>query len=68
MSDERLCEVLEVLYEVRATLGKERHRSELSAKWQSSLEGQNRKLEEDNSKLRYQILHLKRNLENHMAG
>ena len=67
MSGERLTEVLTVLYEVRSTLGMEKTRNEVNEKKQSSLERANSELAEENSKLKYQILHLKRNLESHLG-
>merc|ERR1712196_27559 len=67
VSSESLCDILAVLYDVRSTLGREKVKSQNSEAKQASLENQVSKLEEENSKLRYQILHLKRNLEAHMT-
>ncbi|WZN61571.1 hypothetical protein HKI87_04g31060 [Chloropicon roscoffensis] len=67
VSSENLCDILAVLYDVRSTLGREKVKSQNSEAKQASLENQVSKLEEENSKLRYQILHLKRNLEAHMT-
>ncbi|QDZ17891.1 hypothetical protein HOP50_01g03970 [Chloropicon primus] len=68
LSDEKLSEVLTVLYDVRSALGAEKVKSQNSARKQDALENQVKKLEEENSKLRYQVLHLKRNLESHLNG
>ena len=93
VSEDMICNLLAVLYEVRGTLGKEKNNQMLSEKKQKSLQKQvfevripkllplqvstssvNRntharcfsspftlQLREESSKLKYQILHLKRN-------
>mmetsp|Transcript_14 Transcript_14/g.39 ORF Transcript_14/g.39 Transcript_14/m.39 type:complete len:100 (-) Transcript_14:48-347(-) len=61
VSEDMICNLLAVLYEVRGTLGKEKNNQMLSEKKQKSLQKQVFELREENSKLKYQILHLKRN-------
>ncbi len=62
MSDAKLTEVLSVLYQVRGALGKEKNNQRLAERKQAALEQSVKALEEENAKLKYQILHLKRNL------
>mmetsp|Transcript_1987 Transcript_1987/g.5054 ORF Transcript_1987/g.5054 Transcript_1987/m.5054 type:complete len:98 (-) Transcript_1987:33-326(-) len=66
MSDEKLAEVLSVLYQVRGALGKEKNNQRLAERKQAALEKSVKALEDENSKLKYQILHLKRNLQERM--
>lgn len=68
MSGEKLSAVLTTLYNIRQTLGKETHKQMMAERERIKLEETMSKLSEENAKLQYQVLHLKRNLQAQMAS